>query len=151
MSQSRDNGDVLSVRVGRDLKASFMKLAEQDHQTKQELFQKLLDHYQDSKQAKSIVDLMTVHQELEHTFSSLEERLLSIFEQYNKEVESMRKKAHDYDRLEEENKKLMVLMLEQQEELRKRKKQLEDQEDMLNYLTLEVERLHEEEGGPEMP
>ena len=56
----------------------------------------------------------------------------------------------DTDRLEEENKKLMVLMLEQQEELRKRKKQLEDQEDMLNYLTLEVERLHEE-GGPEMP
>ena len=150
MSQPRDNGDVLSVRVGRDLKASFMKLAEQDHQTKQELFQKLLDSYQDSMQAKSIVNLMTVHQELEHTFSSLEERLLNVFEQYNKEAESMRTKAHDYDRLEEENKKLMVLMLEQQEELRKRKKQLEDQEDMLNYLTLEVERLHEE-GGPEMP
>ena len=91
MSQPKDNGEVLSVRVGRDLKASFAKLAEHEHQTKQQLFQKLLDNYQESKQAKSIVDLMSVHKELEHTFSSLEGRLLDTFEQYNKEIEVIKR------------------------------------------------------------
>ncbi len=151
MSQPKDNGEVLSVRVGRDLKASFAKLAEHEHQTKQQLFQKLLDNYQESKQAKSIVDLMSMHKELEHTFSSLEGKMLDIFDQYNKEIEVMRKKASDYDALEAENKKLLALVLDQQEELRKRKKQLEDQDDMLNYLTVEVERLQNETKGPQMP
>ena len=63
----------------------------------------------------------------------------------------MRKKASDYDALETENKKLLALVLDQQEELRKRKKQLEDQDDMLNYLTVEVERLQNETKGPQMP
>jgi hypothetical protein len=37
--------------------------------------------------------------------------------------------------------------MDQQEELRNRKKQLSDQEDMLNYLTLEVEQLQKELEG----
>ena len=94
---------------------------------------------------------MSMHKELEHTFSSLEGKMLDIFEQYNKEIEIMRKKASDYDALEAENKKLLALVLDQQEELRKRKKQLEDQDDMLNYLTVEVERLQNETKGPQMP
>lgn len=139
-----DNQDVLTVRVGKELKKAFSDLAEGAQETKAQLFDELINTYKTSKQAKDIVNLRDMQKELEGTFQLLEKKLIDNYAAYNDRIAELQKKADAYDRQFEENKKLLALVMDQQEELRNRKKQLEDQEDMLNYLTLEVEQLQKE-------
>ena len=139
-----DNQDVLTVRVGKELKKAFSDLAEGAQETKAQLFDELINTYKTSKQAKDIVNLRDMQKELEGTFQLLEKKLIDNYAAYNDRIAELQKKADAYDRQIEENKKLLALVMDQQEELRNRKKQLEDQEDMLNYLTLEVEQLQKE-------
>ena len=139
-----DNQDVLTVRVGKELKKAFSDLAEGAQETKAQLFDELINTYKTSKQAKDIVNLRDMQKELEGTFQLLEKKLIDNYAAYNDRIAELQKKADAYDRQFEENKKLLALVMDQQEELRNRKKQLEDQEDMLNYLTLEVEQMQKE-------
>lgn len=139
-----DNQDVLTVRVGKELKKAFADLAEGAQETKAQLFDELINTYKTSKQAKDIVNLRDMQKELEGTFQLLEKKLIDNYAAYNDRIAELQKKADAYDRQFEENKKLLALVMDQQEELRNRKKQLEDQEDMLNYLTLEVEQMQKE-------
>lgn len=142
-----DNQDVLTMRVGKDLKKAFTDLAEGTQETKAQLFNDLINTYKSKKQAIDIVNLRDTQKELENTFFALEKKLIDTFARYNDRITALQKKADAYDRQREENKKLLALIMDQQEELRNRKKQLSDQEDMLNYLTLEVEQLQKELEG----
>ena len=139
-----DNQDVLTVRVGKELKKAFADMAESSQETKAQLFEDLIHSYKGSKQEKDIVNLRDMQKELENTFHTLEKRLIDTYAGYNDRISELQKKAEASERQSEENKKLLALIMNQQEELRSRKKQLADQEDMLNYLTLEVEQLQQE-------
>ena len=139
-----DNQDVLTVRVGKELKKAFADMAESSQDTKAQLFEDLIHSYKGSKQEKDIVNLRDMQKELENTFHTLEKRLIDTYAGYNDRISELQKKAEASERQSEENKKLLALIMDQQEELRSRKKQLADQEDMLNYLTLEVEQLQQE-------
>lgn len=139
-----DNQDVLTVRVGKELKKAFADMAESSQETKAQLFEDLIHSYKGSKQEKDIVNLRDMQKELENTFHTLEKRLIDTYAGYNDRISELQKKAEASERQSEENKKLLALIMDQQEELRSRKKQLADQEDMLNYLTLEVEQLQQE-------
>jgi len=73
------NEDVITLRVGKDLKAAFIEMTEKNRTTRANMFQTLITKYRASKQAKKFIDLQKVHERLAATCDELQQQLFDVF------------------------------------------------------------------------
>ena len=133
--------DVLSIRVRSDIKQLFYELAKRNQMTQNEMFTKLLQQYQAGKDGKRFVDLQRAHEQLTATCQLLEKQLFDVFTEYNDSLQAIQNESGDAVKLEEQNRKLQALVLEQQDQLREKDHVIQEQKELLDYLTVEVEKM----------
>lgn len=134
------NDDVLTLRVGKDLKAAFNDMVEKNRTTRAVMFQTLIDKYKASKQAKKFIDLQKAHERLAATCDNLQQQLFDVFTTYNDALDAIQAEAGDVDQLKSENQKLVNMILEQQQTIKSKDKEIAELQDMLDYLTVELEK-----------
>lgn len=133
--------DVLSIRVRSDIKQLFYELSKRNQMTQNEMFTKLLQQYQVGKDGKRFVDLQRAHEQLTATCQLLEKQLFDVFTEYNDSLQAIQNESGDAVKLEEQNRKLQALVLEQQDQLREKDHVIQEQKELLDYLTVEVEKM----------
>ena len=83
------NDDVITLRVGKDLKAAFNDMVEKNRTTRAVMFQTLIDKYKASKQAKKFIDLQKAHERLAATCDNLQQQLFDVFTTYNDALDAI--------------------------------------------------------------
>ena len=64
-----------------------------------------------------------------------------MFTEYNDSLQAIQNESGDAVKLEEQNRKLQALVLEQQDQLREKDHVIQEQKELLDYLTVEVEKM----------
>ncbi|MBO6255050.1 MAG: hypothetical protein J6O49_15625 [Bacteroidaceae bacterium] len=132
--------DVIALRVGEDLKAAFLEMTEKNHMTRADMFRTLIDKYRGSKQAKKFIDLQKASERLATTCDELHHQLLDVFTTYSDALDSVQTDVGNIEQLKTENQKLVSMILEQQQTIKSKDKEIAELQDMLDYLTVELEK-----------
>ena len=133
--------EVITLRVGKDLKAAFLEMTDKNRLTRAEMFQTLITKYRDSKQAKKFIDLQKAHERLASTCDELQQQLFDVFTTYSNALDTVQAEAGDIDKLKAENQKLVNMILEQQATIKSKDQEIAELQDMIDYLTVELEKI----------
>ena len=139
MEQSND--EVITLRVGKELKAAFIEMTEKNRTTRANMFQTLITKYRASKQAKKFIDLQEAHERLAATCDELQQQLFEVFTTYSDSLDAVQEAAGDIDQLKTENQKLVNMILDQQQTIKSKNQEIAELQDMLDYLTAELEKV----------
>lgn len=133
--------DIISIRVRSDIKKLFYDISERNQLSNNELFTKLIQQYHASEDGKRFIDLQRAHEQLTATCQLLEKQLFDVFTEYNDSLQAVMHEHGDVAKLEEQNRKLQALVLEQQDQLSEKDHVIQEQKELLDYLTVEVEKM----------
>ena len=93
-----------------------------------------------SKQAKKFIDLQKASERLATTCDELHHQLLDVFTTYSDALDSVQTDVGNIEQLKTENQKLVSMILEQQQTIKSKDKEIAELQDMLDYLTVELEK-----------
>jgi len=139
--EPRPTEDVITLRVGKDLKAAFIEMAEKNRCTRANMFETLIQKYKDSKQVKKFIDLQRAHERLSLTCEELQQQLFDVFTTYSDALDEIQAEAGDIEKLRAENQKLVDMIIEQQHTISSKNQELKELQDILDYMTAELERV----------
>ena len=139
--EPRPTEDVITLRVGKDLKAAFIEMAEKNRCTRANMFETLIQKYKDSKQVKKFIDLQRAHERLSLTCEELQQQLFDVFTTYSDALDSVQTDVGNIEQLKSENQKLVSMILEQQQTIKSKDKEIAELQDILDYMTAELERV----------
>ena len=139
--EPQSNEEVLTLRVGKDLKAAFLEMAEKNRSTRANMFETLIKKYKNSKQAKKFIDLQKAHERLSTTCEDLQQQLFDVFTTYSDALDEIQAEAGDMEKLRAENQKLVDMIIEQQHTISSKNQELKELQDILDYMTAELERV----------
>ena len=139
--EPQSNEEVLTLRVGKDLKAAFIEMAEKNRSTRANMFETLIKKYKNSKQAKKFIDLQKAHERLSTTCEDLQQQLFEVFTTYSDALDDIQAETDDMEKLRAENQKLVDMIIEQQHTISSKNQELKELQDILDYMTAELERV----------
>jgi vacuolar-type H+-ATPase subunit I/STV1 len=139
--EPQSNEEVLTLRVGKDLKAAFLEMAEKNRSTRANMFETLIKKYKNSKQAKKFIDLQKAHERLSTTCEDLQQQLFDVFTTYSDALDDIQAETDDMEKLRAENQKLVDMIIEQQHTISSKNQELKELQDILDYMTAELERV----------
>mgnify|MGYP002624778894 CR=1 FL=1 len=139
--EPQSNEEVITLRVGKDLKAAFLEMAEKNRSTRASMFETLIKKYKNSKQAKKFIDLQGAHERLSTTCEDLQQQLFDVFTTYSDALDEIQAEAGDMEKLRAENQKLVDMIIEQQHTISSKNQELKELQDILDYMTAELERV----------
>lgn len=134
-------GKNISIRVSDELYERFRQLSAQSSLSRAEMFEEFIKNFELPADKEPAIKLQQAHQQLSATFSELEKQLFDVFRQFSEAVEAANAEPDELHRLRAENTELRQLNLRLQHQLHDREEDIKYQKEMIDYLTVEIEKM----------